>query len=73
MQNIYLSKLKMFQKTLRLSSSSVQFCGGSIEGNGFNRGSFSRWSDSMLNWRYSTVLVKDPTIDHALDASPFPI
>lgn len=69
----YRSRLKIFQNTLRLVSVSVQSLHGGTEGHGFSNGCSSVSSASTLNWRYSTVRVREPTIDHALLASPLPI
>ena len=67
------SKLNMFQKTRLLSSSSTHLREGGKESNGFNSLWVSWPSSSTLRRRYSTVLVKEPTIDQALEVFPFPI
>lgn len=69
----HLSKRKTFQNILLRSSDSVQSIGGSSRKSGADKESCCNVSGSTVSWRYSTVLVSEPIIDHALATCPLTI
>lgn len=69
----YRSSRKTFQNTLLRSSASAQLRESSSKDSGSKNACCGFSSISMVSCRYSTVLVREPIIGHALVKFPPPI
>ena len=69
----YLSNRNTFQKTLLRSSASMKLSGFGSKMRGRKSGCPCVSSGSIVSCKYSTVLVRDPIIDHAFESCPPPI